>query len=141
MIRRDDSVLNQVLITKMQGPSTYTTEDIVEINCHGGMNVVRNVLNLILRCGARLAEPGEFTMRAFMNGRIDLSQAEAVMDVINAKTQESLKASVDQLEGKLSKGIKSVRNRLIGLLSHIEALLDYPEYDIEKYQQKGFQRL
>ena len=103
-----------------------------EINCHGGIVVLKKILDLVLRQGARAAEPGEFTKRAFLNGRIDLSQAEAVIDIINSKTEESSKAAVNQLEGKLSSKIKALRRRLIEILAHIEAVVDYPEEDIEE---------
>ncbi|WP_010246661.1 tRNA uridine-5-carboxymethylaminomethyl(34) synthesis GTPase MnmE [Acetivibrio cellulolyticus] len=125
-------VLDEVLISKMCKPNTFTREDVVEINCHGGTVVLKNILELILKKGARLAEPGEFTKRAFLNGRIDLSQAEAVIDLINAKTNESSKAAVDQLEGKLSVKLKEARSKLIELIAHIEVTVDYPEHDIEE---------
>ena len=124
--------LDEVLLSKMSKPNTFTREDIVEINCHGGTVVLKNILEIILKNGARLAEPGEFTKRAFLNGRMDLSQAEAVIDLINAKTNESSKAAVDQLEGKLSLKLKEARSKLIGLLAHIEVTVDYPENDIEE---------
>lgn len=124
--------LDEVLLSKMSKPNTFTREDIVEINCHGGTVVLKNILEIILKNGARLAEPGEFTKRAFLNGRMDLSQAEAVIDLINAKTNESSKAAVDQLEGKLSLRLKEARSKLIELLAHIEVTVDYPENDIEE---------
>ncbi len=125
-------VLDEVLVAKMNKPRTYTREDVVEINCHGGPVVVRRVLELVLRGGARLAEPGEFTKRAFLNGRIDLSQAEAVVDLINAKTDEGTRAAIGQLEGRLSAKIREARNSLIDLIAHIEVTVDYPEHDIEE---------
>lgn len=125
-------VLDEVLLSKMSKPNTFTREDIVEINCHGGINVLMNVLDLIVREGARLAEPGEFTKRAFLNGRIDLSQAEAVIDLINSKTKESSKAAIEQLDGKLSEKVKKIRQKLIGLIAHIEVNIEYPEYDVEE---------
>ncbi|NTW70987.1 MAG: tRNA uridine-5-carboxymethylaminomethyl(34) synthesis GTPase MnmE [Eubacteriaceae bacterium] len=130
----DDSgkVIDEVLVSKMAGPNTYTREDVVEINCHGGLIPVRKILDLLLIHGARLAEPGEFTKRAFINGRIDLSQAEAVIDVINSKTEKSLNISMKQLEGSLSLKIKQIREELLEILAHIEASIDYPEYDIEE---------
>lgn len=124
--------VDEVLIIKMKAPRTYTTEDIVEIQCHGGTMVERKILKLVCANGARVAEPGEFTKRAFLNGRMDLSQAEAVIDIIHARANESLKASLEQLDGKLSKNIKKVRHRLIAMLAHIEAFLDYPEYEVEE---------
>jgi len=124
--------IDEVLVSKMKKPYTFTREDMVEINCHGGMVVLRRVLELVISEGARLAEPGEFTKRAFLNGRIDLSQAEAVIDIINSKTLQSSRAAVDQLEGKLSRKLKKVREHLIELLAHMEVTFDYPEHDIEE---------
>ncbi|MFA6308493.1 MAG: tRNA uridine-5-carboxymethylaminomethyl(34) synthesis GTPase MnmE [Clostridia bacterium] len=124
--------IDEVLLSKMKAPDTYTREDLIEINCHGGSIVTGTILELVLRQGARLAEPGEFTKRAFLNGRIDLTKAEAVIDVINSKTKESTKAAIEQLEGSLSVKIKEIRQRIIGLLAHIEVTVDYPEHDIEE---------
>ncbi len=125
-------LLDEVLLSKMVKPNTFTREDVVELNCHGGTVVLKNIIELLIREGARLAEPGEFTKRAFLNGRIDLSQAEAVIDLINAKTNESSKAAVGQLEGKLSVRLKAARGKLVELLAHIEVTVDYPEHDIEE---------
>lgn len=125
-------MLDDVLIIKMKRPNTFTAEDVVEVSCHGGINVLKNVLSLILRQGARLADPGEFTKRAFLNGRMDLAQAEAVIDLINSKTDESSRAAAAQLEGKLSERIGNSRRKLIELIAHIEAVVDYPEHDIEE---------
>lgn len=125
-------VLDEVLLTKMEAPKTYTRENVVEISCHGGYTVTRNLLDLLYQKGARPAEPGEFTKRAFLNGRIDLTQAEAVMDVIQARTERVSKVAVRQLEGELSNKIQSIRQKLLELLSHIEVNLDYPEYDVEE---------
>ncbi len=125
-------MIDEVLIAKMEKPNTFTKEDIVEINCHGGLIVLKEVLTLVLKEGARLAEPGEFTKRAFLNGRMDLSQAEAVIDLINAKTEDGSKAAAQQLEGRLSIKIKEVRKKLIELIAHIEVTVDYPEHDIEE---------
>lgn len=127
-----ESVIDEVLVSLMKAPNTYTREHVVEINCHGGILVVQKILALMLRIGARLAEPGEFTKRAFLNGRIDLSQAEAVMDVINAKTDLALKTSVNQLEGSLTKKIRALRQELIEMIASIEAAIDYPEYEVEE---------
>ncbi|NLP15136.1 MAG: tRNA uridine-5-carboxymethylaminomethyl(34) synthesis GTPase MnmE [Clostridium sp.] len=124
--------LDEVLVSKMKKPNTFTREDVVEINCHGGLMVLKNILELCISEGARLAEPGEFTKRSFLNGRIDLSQAEAVIDLINSKTHESSRAAISQLEGKLSKRLKEARKKLIELLAHIEVTVDYPEYDVEE---------
>jgi len=124
--------LDDVLIIKMKGPNTFTAEDTVEISCHGGIAVLKNVLSLVLRQGARAAGAGEFTKRAFLNGKMDLAQAEAVIDIINARTGESSRAAAQQLEGRLSASIKGVRRKLIELIAHIEAVVDYPEHDIEE---------
>jgi tRNA modification GTPase len=123
--------VDEVLLTVMRSPHTYTREDVVEINCHGGLLPLRRVLELTLRHGARLAEPGEFTKRAFLNGRIDLSQAEAVLDVIRAKTEESEKLALEQLKGALSEKINNLRDRLLNICAHIEAYIDFPEEEIE----------
>lgn len=127
-----NKAIDEVLVMVMKAPNTYTKEDIIEINCHGGIVSVRKVLEQVLRMGARLAEPGEFTKRAFLNGRIDLSQAEAVIDIIEAKTDMSLSTAMDQLEGSLSHRIGELREELIEMMAHIEAAIDYPEYDIEE---------
>lgn len=124
--------LDDVLLIKMKGPNTFTGEDTVEISCHGGIVVLKNVLSAVLREGARAAGPGEFTKRAFMNGKMDLAQAEAVIDLINSKTEEGSRAAAAQLDGRLSQRIRYVRKELVGLIAHIEAVLDYPEYDIEE---------
>lgn len=126
-----DTVIDEVLAAVMRAPNTYTREDVVEINCHGGMLPLRKVLELILKNGARLAEPGEFTKRAFLNGRIDLSQAEAVMDLIKSRTDESRKIALEQLSGGLSEKITSLRDRIAAVCAHIEAYIDFPDEDIE----------
>lgn len=122
-------LIDEVLIAYMKGPHTYTREDVVEVYCHGGIISVKKVLDLILRSGARLAEPGEFTKRAFLNGRLDLSQAEAVMDIINAKTDKSYEASFNQLEGSLAKKITGLREEILNILARVEASIDYPGED------------
>lgn len=124
-------VLDEVLLAYMKGPHSYTAEDVVEINCHGGFISVRKILELALKSGARMAEAGEFTKRAFLNGRIDLSQAEAVIDIINAKTDKSHELAQSQLEGSLSKKIKNLREMLTAVLAQVEVAIDYPEEDIE----------
>ncbi len=129
---KDGKIIDEVLVSKMVEPNTYTKENIVEINCHGGIMPVRNILNLLVEYGAKLAGPGEFTKRAFLNGRIDLTQAEAIIDIINAKTNKSIDISMKQLEGSISKNIASIRQVILGMLAHIEASIDYPEYDIEE---------
>lgn len=123
--------IDEVLVTVMRSPYSYTREDVVEINCHGGMITLRRTLELVLKQGARLAEPGEFTKRAFINGRIDLSQAEAVLDLIRSKTDESQRIAIEQLQGGLSKTITGLRDRLTELCVHIEACIDFPEDEIE----------
>lgn len=123
--------IDEVLVTVMRSPLTYTKEDVVEINCHGGMAPVIKTLQLVIKEGARLAEPGEFTRRAFINGRIDLSQAEAVLDLIRAKTDESRKIAIEQLQGGLSEKITVLRDRLKEICAHVEACIDFPEDDIE----------
>lgn len=125
------NMIDEVLLTKMDCPHTFTGEDIIEINCHGGIVVLKNVLSLVLRQGACAAGPGEFTKRAFVNGRMDLAQAEAVIDLINSKTDEGSRAAAAQLEGKLSQEIRNARRSLIELISRIEAVVEYPEHDIE----------
>ncbi|KKB75149.1 MULTISPECIES: tRNA uridine-5-carboxymethylaminomethyl(34) synthesis GTPase MnmE [Bacillus] len=124
-----EKVVEEVMVSVLRAPKTFTREDIVEINCHGGIVTVNQVLQLVLREGARLAEPGEFTKRAFLNGRIDLSQAEAVMDLIRAKTDRAMNVAMNQMEGRLSSLIKRLRAELLETLAHIEVNIDYPEYD------------
>jgi tRNA modification GTPase len=124
-------VLEEVMVTVMRSPRTFTREDVIEINCHGGIVSVNRVLQLVLENGARLAEPGEFTKRAFLNGRIDLSQAEAVIDLIRAKTDRAMKVALHQVEGRLSKLIKKLRHEMLELMAHIEVNIDYPEHDVE----------
>ncbi|MCZ8524117.1 MULTISPECIES: tRNA uridine-5-carboxymethylaminomethyl(34) synthesis GTPase MnmE [Paenibacillus] len=122
----------EVLVTVMRAPRSFTKEDVVEISCHGGFVSVRKVLDLLLEHGARLAEPGEFTKRAYLNGRIDLSQAEAVIDLIRAKSDRAFRIALKQSEGTLSKRIKELRFRLVELMAHIEVNIDYPEHDVEE---------
>ena len=124
-----NEIVEEVMLSLMRGPKTFTREDVVEINCHGGLVSVNRVLQLVLRKGARLAEPGEFTKRAFLNGRIDLSQAEAVMDLIRAKTDRAMNVALGQMDGKLSRLIHSLRQALIETLAQVEVNIDYPEYD------------
>ena len=127
--------LDEALVSYFKAPNSYTGEDIVEINSHGGTLVVQNILNLVIKNGAKLAEPGEFTKRAFLNGKKDLSQAEAVIDIINSKTNLENRVSADQLNGHLGKEIGEIKKGLIDLLVDIEANVDYPEYDIEETSQ------
>ncbi|KQL46905.1 tRNA modification GTPase [Brevibacillus choshinensis] len=128
-------LVEEVLVSVMREPRTFTREDVVEVNCHGGIVSVERVLELILENGARLAEPGEFTKRAFLNGRVDLSQAEAVIDLIRAKTDRAMKVALNQVEGKLSRLIRQLRQNLIEAMAHIEVTLDYPEHDVEEFTQ------
>lgn len=127
-----DKIIDEVLCVLMKGPKTYTVEDVAEINCHGGMVPLRKTLELILDCGARMAEPGEFTKRAFLNGRLDLSQAEAVIDVIKAKTDKSFDVAMEQLEGYFSQRIKEIRASLLDILVRLAVNIDYPDEDIEE---------
>ena len=128
--------VDEVLVSVMRSPNTYTREDIVEINCHGGMSPLREALELAVKNGARLAEPGEFTKRAFLNGRIDLSEAEAVLDLIRAKTDESRRIALEQLRGRLSEKILNLREQLTKICVFIEACIDFPEEDIELASRK-----
>ncbi len=130
--RENNRMIDEVLAVYMKGPSTYTAEDVVEINCHGSVLSLRKILSLVLRKGARLAEPGEFTKRAFLNGRIDLSQAEAVIDVVKAKTDKSFDIAVSQLEGNLSLKVTEIREKLLDMLVDITVNIDYPDEDIEE---------
>ena len=127
-----DEIVDEVLVSYFIAPKSYTTENMCEINSHGGMVVMKRILDLCLKNGADLAEPGEFTKRAFLNGRIDLTQAEAVIDVINSKTEKEAKSSMNQLVGNLSKRIKEIRDDLISGMADIDVSIDYPEYDIEE---------
>lgn len=127
-----EEVIDEVLVSYFKSPKSYTAENMCEINSHGGIVVMNKILDLCIRNGAELAEPGEFTKRAFLNGRVDLSQAEAVIDLINAKTDKEAKISVEQLEGSLSEKIKQIRRMMISMMADIEATIDYPEYDLEE---------
>lgn len=132
-IIEDNNPIDEVLVSVMRKPKTFTTEDVVEINCHGGIATTKKVLQLLLQNGVRLAEPGEFTKRAFLNGRIDLLEAESVMDVISAKTESSRKMALNQLTGKVSTLIHNLRQKIVDILANIEVNIDYPEYeDIEE---------
>lgn len=132
-----EDVVDEVLVMIMRGPHTYTGEDTVEIDCHGGVYAMKKVLETVLKNGAVIAEPGEFTKRAFLNGRLDLSQAEAVMDVIQARNSMALKSSVEQLKGSVQRAVKEIRSRLLYQIAYIESALDDPEhYDLEGYPQE-----
>ena len=128
IVDEDGNIIDEVLVIVMRAPNTYTREDVVEIDCHGGILVTRKVLEAAIKAGAKPAEPGEFTKRAFLNGRIDLSQAEAVIAVINSKNEYALKSSVSQLDGKLSAKIKEIREVILNHVAYIEAALDDPEH-------------
>ena len=131
-IKKDGVVLDEVMVVYMAGPKTYTTEDLVEIYCHGGIISIKRVLDYLLEKGAKIAEPGEFTKRAFLNGRLDLSQAEAVMDLVSAKTEKGFDVAYSQLQGKLSERVEKIRKKLLKRIAHLEVCIDYPEEDIEE---------
>lgn len=124
-----DEIIDEVLLSIMKAPKTYTKEDVIEINTHGSIAVVNKIMEILLLSGCRLAEPGEFTKRAFLNGRIDLTQSEGVMDLINSETELTRKMAVNQLSGKVSKLITDLRDKIVALISNIEVNIDYPEYD------------
>ena len=131
VVDRDEGVIvDEVLAVLMRTPRTYTRQDIAEIHCHGGIVPLRRTLELVLRCGARLAQPGEFTLRAFLNGRIDLAQAEAVLDIVRAKTEVSLRVAMQQLDGHISQQVRGIRSMLVDALAYLEASLDFPEDEI-----------
>ena len=125
-------IVDEVLVSFFKAPKSYTTENMVEISSHGGIVIMNKILDICIRNGAEIAEPGEFTKRAFLNGRMDLSQAEAVIDVINSKTDKEAQVSIEQLKGNLSEKISLVRSNILNVMSDIEATIDYPEYDIEE---------
>lgn len=132
-IEYNNKIEDEVLVTIMKAPKTFTTEDVVEINCHGSIIVTKKILEILLILGCRLAEPGEFTKRAFLNGRIDLIEAEGVMDLINSKSESEKKLALNQIEGKVSNLIKNLRQKILEVLAQIEVKIDYPEYeDIEE---------
>ena len=128
-IINNNKIIDEVLVSIMKAPKTFTMEDVVEINCHGGIAITNKILEILLMNGCRLAEPGEFTKRAFLNGRIDRIEAESVMDLINAKTEQSRKMAINGLNGEVSKIIKNLKNKELKILSNIEVNIDYPEYD------------
>lgn len=133
---RSGEIVDEVLLTVMRKPRSYTGEDVVEVHCHGGPFVVRRVLELVLSCGARYAEPGEFTKRAFLNGRLDLAQAEAVLDLIRARTDKGMRLALDQVEGGLSRWVGELREELLDILAQIEAAIDFPEEEIELLERE-----
>lgn len=128
-IYENDKIIDEVLVSVMRAPKTFTTEDVVEINCHGGIASTNKILELLLTNGCRLAEPGEFTKRAFLNGRIDLIEAEAVSDIINAQTENSRSLAINQLTGELSRIIQNLRQEILSLMANIEVNIDFPEYE------------
>ena len=130
-IVENDEIIDEVLVSYFKAPKSYTTENMCEINTHGGNVVIRKILDLCLKNGANLAEPGEFTKRAFLNGRIDLLQAESVIDVINAKSEKEAKTGIKQLEGVLSKKIKEIKQEILDVMVNVDVSIDYPEYDVE----------
>ena len=129
---KNNEIIDEVLVSYFVAPKSYTTENMCEINSHGGTVVEKRILELCLQNGAELAEPGEFTKRAFLNGRIDLSQAEGIIDLINSKTEMEAKESINQLEGNLSKKIKKIEQKMLDIMVNIEVTIDYPEYDVEE---------
>lgn len=133
----DGKVIDQVLVSYFKAPKSYTGEDVCEINCHGGNVAMKKILETVLKNGAVMAEGGEFTKRAFLNGKLDLTQAEAVIELINSKSEKESRASIKQLDGKLGQEIKNIENEIVGLLADIEANIDYPEYeDIEEVRRE-----
>lgn len=136
IVNEKEEIIDEVLVSFFTAPKSYTTEDMSEINSHGGLIIEKMILEQCLKNGADLAEPGEFTKRAFLNGRIDLSQAESVIDLINSKTEKEARASINQLEGVLSNKINKIRDDILEIMSDIEASIDYPEYDIEEITNK-----
>lgn len=135
-IVQNGEVIDEVLVSYFKAPKSYTTENMCEINTHGGNIITRKILELCLKNGAKLAEPGEFTKRAFLNGRIDLLQAESVIDVINAKSEREAKTGIKQLEGLLSKKIKEIKQEIMDVMVNVDVSIDYPEYDVEEVTNK-----
>lgn len=136
-IMDNNEIIDEVIVLVMKGPNTYTAEDVVEINCHGGIIVLKRVLDLLIRKGVRISEPGEFTKRAFLNGRIDMTQAESIMELINSKNEIAVKSSILQLKGGLKEKINVMRDKLIYNIAYIESALDDPEnYSLEGYPQQ-----
>ena len=140
-IHDGDEVIDEVMVVLMRGPKSYTREDTVEIDCHGGVYVMKRILETVIKYGARPAEPGEFTKRAFLNGRIDLAQAESVIDVINAKSEREAKSGIKQLEGFLSTEINQIKQDILDVLVNIEVTIDYPEYDTPEVQENELKNM
>ena len=134
-IKENEKIIDEVLVSFFKAPHSYTAENMCEINSHGGIVVMREILDICLRNGAELAQPGEFTKRAFLNGRMDLSQAEAVIDIINAKSNREAKEGIKQLEGFLTQEINKIKQRILDIMTNIEVSIDYPEYDVEEMQE------
>ena len=135
-IYEEDRMIDEVLVSFFKSPNSYTREDLVEINTHGGSIVMKEILDLVLRSGAILAQPGEFTKRAFLNGRIDLTKVESIATILNAKSEEELRISGELLQGKLYNKIVNIKKKLMDILMHLEVNIDYPEYDTEE-KDKG----
>ena len=140
-IIENDEIIDEVLVSYFKAPKSYTTENMCEINSHGGNLIIKKILEICLKNGAEMAEPGEFTKRAFLNGRIDLAQAESVIDVINAKSEREVKSGIKQLEGFLSKEIKEIKQDILDVLVNIEVTIDYPEYDTPEVQEKEIKNM
>jgi len=137
----DAQLIDEVMLVAMMAPYTYTGENVVEIHCHGGVIVTRKILDLVIKKGARIADPGEFTKRAFLNGKIDLSQAEAIIDIITAKSDSGLKSAVKQLDGGLKKSVNPIKEKIERVLANLEAEIDFPDEDIETMNIKGIESL
>lgn len=135
-IKSDNEIIDEVLISLFLAPKSYTCEDVVEINCHGGIISTKKIINLLLSNGARMAEPGEFTKLAFLNGRINLNEAEAVMDIIKASSEKASSLAVQALQGSLTKQIKSIKQNLIAIISELEVSVDYPEFEVDETEDK-----
>ena len=140
-IIENNEIVDEVLVSYFKAPRSYTAENMCEINSHGGNVIVKKILEICLKNGAELAEPGEFTKRAFLNGRIDLAQAESVIDVINAKSDKEAKSGIKQLEGFLSKEIKNIKQEILDVLVNIEVTIDYPEYDTPEVQENEMREM
>lgn len=137
----EETLIDEVMILCMRAPKTYTREDVLEISCHGSIVSVKKILSCVLKNGCRLAEPGEFTKRAFLNGRIDLSQAEAVIDIINAKTERAHRSSLKQLEGSVSHAVRKIRKNIMAAIASIEASIDYPDADLVTLDNREIQNI
>lgn len=140
-IVENGEIIDEVLVSYFKSPKSYTTEDMCEINSHGGNIIVRKILEICLNNGAEMAEPGEFTKRAFLNGRIDLAQAESVIDVINSKSEKEAKSGIKQLEGYLSNEIREIKQEILDVLTNVEVTIDYPEYDTPEVQEEQIRKM